>query len=143
MRLGCALHICWKRSSGFDEAERLYLEIRSGNPPPTHANRMTATRPDRSVPQDGQDRPIESPSWRASSTLRGSPLAEGAARELKEFERDGRYQRIAALPPRKARAEGRQQQQITPLEPPLGKRLVRGAIGIEAAVVLPYFWMLL
>src|SRR3989441_7668873 len=79
-------HLLEMRLKGYDEAERLYLEIRNADPPASPYEQMRATNGlidlYRKLGRSGRLR-VELA--RFVDRYRGSPLTAGAARELKEL----------------------------------------------------------
>jgi len=79
-------HLLETQLKGFDEAERLYLEIRSANPPATPREQMSATNGLIDLYRKmGRTARLKVELARFVDRYRGSALAEGAARELKEL----------------------------------------------------------
>lgn len=79
-------HLLETRLKGYDEAERLYLQIRNAEPAATPSEQMRATNGlidlYRKLGQTGR---LKVELARFVDRYRGSPLAAGAARELKEL----------------------------------------------------------
>ena len=79
-------HLLETQLKGFDEAERLYLEIRNANPPANLREQMSATNGLIDLYRKmGRTARLRVELARFVERYRGSPLAEGAARELKEL----------------------------------------------------------
>jgi tetratricopeptide (TPR) repeat protein len=79
-------HLLEAHLKAYDEAERLYLEIRNAEPPANPREQMSATNGliDLYRKMGRTDR-LKVELARFVERYRGSPLAEGAARELKEL----------------------------------------------------------
>jgi len=79
-------HLLEMHLQGFDEAERLYLEIRGAAPPANAREQMRATNGLIDVYRKmGRTGRLKVELARFVERYRGSPLAAGAARELKEL----------------------------------------------------------
>ncbi len=79
-------HLLETRLQGFDEAERLYLEIRDAQPPANPREQMRATNGLIDVYRKlGRTGRLKVELARFVDRYQGSPLAAGAARELKEL----------------------------------------------------------
>ena len=79
-------HLLEMHLQGFDEAERLYLEIRGAEPPASAREQMRATNGLIDVyRKTGRTGRLKVELARFVERYRGSPLAAGAARELKEL----------------------------------------------------------
>jgi tetratricopeptide (TPR) repeat protein len=79
-------HLLETRLQGFDEAERLYLEIRDAQPPANPREQMRATNGLIDVYRKlGRTGRLKVELARFVDRYQGSPLADGAARELKEL----------------------------------------------------------
>ena len=79
-------HLLEMRLKGYDEAERLYLEVRDAGPPANAREQLRATNGlidlYRKLGRIGR---LKVELARFVDRYRGSPLANGAARELKEL----------------------------------------------------------
>ena len=79
-------HLLEMHLQGFDEAERLYLEIRGAEPPASAREQMRATNGLIDMYRKaGRTGRLKVELARFVERYRGSPLAAGAARELKEL----------------------------------------------------------
>src|SRR6266496_2300066 len=79
-------HLLETQLKGFDEAERLYLEIRNANPPANPREQRSATNGLIDLYRKmGRTARLRVELARFVERYRGSPLAKGAARELKEL----------------------------------------------------------
>ena len=79
-------HLLETHLKAYDEAERLYLEIRNAQPPATPREQMSAANGLIDLYRKvGRVARLKVELARFVDRYRGSPLAEGAARELKEL----------------------------------------------------------
>jgi tetratricopeptide (TPR) repeat protein len=83
-------HVLEMRLGGFDEAERLYLEVRTAQPAASAREHMRATNGLIDLyRKTGRMGRLKVELARFVDRYKGSPLAAGAARELKELKEDG------------------------------------------------------
>src|SRR6266542_4156254 len=143
MKRACASRTFWKRSSRIR---------RGGAAVPRDPKCQTSRQPegtdecdqlaDRPVSQDGPDRPIEGGVGALRRALPRLTAGERRGARAQGVERDGPHQRIAALPHVKPEPNAVSTSRSPRCNRPCATAS-SSAIGIEAAVVLPYFWMLL